>query len=261
MTTAAQHAGEFAKFAYVRPDGTRDIIYRPGTSDINVVNQIFTTRDYELSKLRRADELREARFVLGDGRAPLIVDCGANIGASSVFFHYTIPGSRVVAIEPEASNFELLRLNASGLGIECVRGAIASEAGQAIVTDPSSRGNKASFRTEVLPNGTAAGDVVPCLTVNDLYTTFAAECFPYIVKIDIEGAEAELFSAHTEWLDATPLVIIELHDWLLTRQSVSRNFLRCIANLDRDFVHIGENIFSIKNDLMPSPPDVPPFWS
>jgi hypothetical protein len=80
------------------------------------------------------------------------------------------------------------------------------------------------------------------------------------VKIDIEGAEAELFSANTEWVDQTPLIIIELHDWLLSRQGISRNFLRCVSSLDRDFVHIGENIFSVKNDLMLSPPEIPSFW-
>jgi len=34
---------------------------------------------------------------------------------------------------------------------------------------------------------------------------------------------------------------------MLPRQGTSRNFLKCIANLDRDFLHIGENIFSIRN--------------
>ncbi len=29
----------------------------------------------------------------------------------------------------------------------------------------------------------------------------------------------------------------------------SRSFLQCVAGLDRDFVYLGENIFSIANDL------------
>jgi len=39
-----------------------------------------------------------------------------------------------------------------------------------------------------------------------------------------------------------------LHDWLLPGQGTSRSFLKCMAALDRDFVHIGENVFSIRND-------------
>jgi hypothetical protein len=70
---------------------------------------------------------------------------------------------------------------------------------------------------------------------------------PFIAKIDIEGAEADLFAANTGWVQSFDLVIIELHDWMLPGQGTSRNFLKCIANLDRDFLHIGENIFSIRN--------------
>jgi hypothetical protein len=61
--------------------------------------------------------------------------------------------------------------------------------------------------------------------------------------------EAELFAANTGWVARTPLLIVELHDWLLPKAGTARTFLRCISQLDRDFVHIGENIFSIANDL------------
>lgn len=30
-------------------------------------------------------------------------------------------------------------------------------------------------------------------------------------------------------------------------EGTSRSFLQCVATRDRDFVHIGENIFSIRN--------------
>jgi FkbM family methyltransferase len=252
---------DYATHPFATAAGQRDVIYRVGTSDINVINQIFSTRDYDFSKLRRGAELRASLSVLGGGRSPLVVDCGANLGASAVFFQSFIPGCRVVAIEPEQSNYDLLRVNTSGLSVECVRAAVASTAGHALVTDPSRRGNKASFRTQVLAVPARTQDVIPCVSINDVFADNARTCFPFIVKIDIEGAEAELFSANTEWVDQTPLIIIELHDWLLTRQGISANFLRCISQHDRDFVHIGENIFSIKNDLMPSPPEVPPFWN
>ena len=70
---------------------------------------------------------------------------------------------------------------------------------------------------------------------------------PFLAKIDIEGAEADLFSRDTDWIDQFPLIIVELHDWLLPKQGTSRNFLRCIAARNRDFVYLGENIFSIRN--------------
>ena len=70
---------------------------------------------------------------------------------------------------------------------------------------------------------------------------------PFIVKIDIEGFEGELFSRNLEWLDRFYVLIIELHDWMLPRQRSSQSFLRAVGALDRDFLQVGENVFSIAN--------------
>jgi hypothetical protein len=35
----------------------------------------------------------------------------------------------------------------------------------------------------------------------------------------------------------------------MTGTANSRTFLQCIAAQNRDFVHIGENVFSIDNDM------------
>ena len=71
---------------------------------------------------------------------------------------------------------------------------------------------------------------------------------PFIVKIDIEGFESDLFAENTAWVDEFPILIIEMHDWLFPGQGTSSNFLKAIAGLDRDFVYLGENVFSIRND-------------
>ena len=63
-----------------------------------------------------------------------------------------------------------------------------------------------------------------------------------MAKIDIEGAEQDLFSDNIEWITLTPLLIVELHDWLLPKGRTSRPFLECISKLDRDFVSIAQDI-------------------
>lgn len=73
--------------------------------------------------------------------------------------------------------------------------------------------------------------------------------FPFIVKVDIEGAEADIFAGNTDWLKNTPLVIIELHDWLMPKQGTAAGFLQCIAGQPRDFIAMGENVFSIAHTL------------
>jgi hypothetical protein len=76
--------------------------------------------------------------------------------------------------------------------------------------------------------------------------------FPFMVKIDIEGGEQDLFESNTDWVEHTAIVVVELHDWLFPRQRTSLPFLRCVSALDRDFVYRGENVFSINNQLLPT---------
>jgi len=70
---------------------------------------------------------------------------------------------------------------------------------------------------------------------------------PFIIKIDIEGFERELFAANTGWIDRFYLMAVELHDWMLPSQANSCAFLRAVSHFDRDFLFRGENVFSIAN--------------
>jgi FkbM family methyltransferase len=227
----------------------REFRFRPGTSDEGVISQILTNSHYDLKRLRRDAELRgfyERETSLR--KAALIIDAGANIGASPVFFASTFPKARVVAIEPEKDNFELLSANTQGLSVECIHGAVACMPGLADLIDPGE--GSWGFRTSNLVDGKPTNQTIQCITINEIYEAHTHGYFPFIVKIDIEGGEHNLFSEATEWVARTPLIIIELHDWLLLRKASSRPFLRCISSHDRDFVHVGENIFSIDNNLM-----------
>lgn len=223
--------------------------FRPGTSDEGVIGQVFKNSDYNLKRLRRGPDLA-GFYELGASskKAPLIIDAGANIGASPVFFAYSFPRARVVAIEPEKANFELLSANTLGLPIECICGALASKPGLIDLVDPGE--GFWGFRTSASGDGKPTNQSVRCVTIDDIYKEHANDCFPFLVKIDIEGGEHDLFSENTEWVARTPLIIIELHDWLLLRKANSRPFLQCISSYDRDFVYVGENIFSIDNNLM-----------
>jgi hypothetical protein len=73
---------------------------------------------------------------------------------------------------------------------------------------------------------------------------------PLIAKFDIETGERELFAEDHAWLTRFPRVIIELHDWALPGQRISRNFLRAITSYDFDFMYAGENILCFNNALL-----------
>jgi hypothetical protein len=77
-----------------------------------------------------------------------------------------------------------------------------------------------------------------------------ADTIPLLIKIDIEGGEQFLFASNTDWLGLFPLIIIELHDWMLPWSGNSRNFFRRIAEYEFDVVHRGENLFLFNRSIL-----------
>jgi FkbM family methyltransferase len=226
----------------------RQFYFRAKSSDERVIDAIFIKRQYDVFRqlLRAQEVLKHVQVVQqSTGRKPLVIDAGANIGASSISLSGCAPDAFVVAIEPDPGNYQLLRQNTEGLNnIEPIHAAVSSKPGRVRVVDPGQ--GYWGYRTQLTTDKTP--DTVSCVTINDLYKRYRPTSFTFITKIDIEGGEADLFSANTEWVERTPILIIELHDWLLPKSGSSRPFLRCISRLNRDFIYLGEDIYSISND-------------
>jgi len=224
----------------------RDFYYRPeSVGDKGVIQQIFQNQDYELGHFKLTERLMKlAEAVSRRGRELLIIDAGANIGAAALYFSYRFSGSKVIAIEPERKNCELLRMNCAGRNIAVVEAALGCEAGRSFLRDPGL--SDWGFRT-----GDTGEYEVDVVTVDQLFDTLDEDkAAPFICKIDIEGGEANLFKRNYSWLARFPLVIIELHDWLLPGEGNSRNFLKAALELDFDFVYRGENLFCFDNALL-----------
>ena len=66
------------------------------TTDVSVFEEIIVNSEYHFEYA---------------GEPRTIVDAGANIGLTSVFFANRFPQARIFAIEPEAQNFEMLKKN------------------------------------------------------------------------------------------------------------------------------------------------------
>ena len=236
--------------------GKRSFRYRAGTSDEPVMQQIFVQRDYDVTRLSRvADIVGFYQLLLTLGREPLIIDAGANIGAGTLYFADTWPAARVIAIEPDTANMDLLRGNTGGLpNVSCIHAALAAHTGELLLVDPGIGpwGFRALPASQVSAEATVR-EHIPALGMEDLLGQLPRDYAPFICKIDIEGGERDLFADATDWIDRFPLLVIELHDWFFPRQGASHNFLHEMSVRERDFVYIGENIFSISNQF----PEVP----
>jgi len=225
---------------------SRAFFFRPASNgDREVINQIFYQRDYDLSRFERGPRIYKLyEGILKRQGTPLIIDAGANIGASIVFFALLFPRCRIIAIEPELNNCALLQKNCSGLNYQLLEGGIGCENGTAFLADID-RGDLGFVLSE---QGDYPVNVYSLDAILRNQLQYGAT--PLIVKIDIEGGEADLFRASTAWLATVPLVIIELHDWMLPGKGISRNFLRAITEHDFDVVQHGENTFCFNNAIL-----------
>jgi FkbM family methyltransferase len=213
-----------------------NILLRPNTSDLETFEQTFLAANYNVRRLPRyQDILAEYKSL----REPLILDLGANIGLTSLYFQISWPKARIIAVEPDIGNVRLLRRNATRAVI--LHAAIASEMCRAAISNPEAPAW--AYRTKQADDGTIEG-----ITVAEILAANAT-CQPFICKIDIEGAETDLFSKNTQWVSLFPIIIIEPHDWLFCRQATARNFLRAISGLDRDFFILDGSVWSISNNL------------
>lgn len=177
----------------------RPLTIRANTSDVACLEKIFVDEEYRLPI--------EANPAF-DLKPRLIVDGGANIGLSTLFFAHSFPAARIVAIEPEAANFALLSENCRDLPNVTLKKAALwpSNVPLQLVSDHV---DPWSFSVRPADQDAATLDAV---TIPRLLAELGADWID-VLKLDIEGAERELFDdSCTAWLPRVGLIIIELHD-------------------------------------------------
>jgi FkbM family methyltransferase len=135
----------------------------------------------------------------------VILDCGANIGITSLFFASRYPNARIYSIEPDPNNFALLERNTrQEPRIFPICGAIVGRARDQVflTTDAPAWGNSI-----------AAGKIgvaVKAWTIDEICRKNEI-AYIDLLKVDIEGAEKEMF-ANGEFLERVNCTVIELHN-------------------------------------------------
>ena len=214
-------------------------------TDFAVLHQVFVRHDYDFGMSDRAKALDAYyREIVKSGKIPLIIDCGGNSGMATRYFLETYRKAFVVCVEPDPSNMDAAKINNDSASVAYVLAGVGCTDGRAKVQDPG-LGNW-GYRVEACEHGD-----LEMIGINSILGQYAPDRYtPFIIKIDIEGFESNLFESNTEWFDLFPMLVIELHDWLFPGKSNSKNFLREVSRRNRDFVFRGENVFTVSNDLI-----------
>lgn len=164
------------------------LFLRPGTDDIDAVLNNIVRREY-------------GQFDI-DVIPKVIVDAGAYIGDTAAYFLSRFPTAKVYAVEPNPDSIAMAQRNLAPYG-------------DRVSLIPAALYDKT---TRVFVNGIATGAHIGNVGFDVETITLPAllkeipEGFIDILKLDIEGAEAQLFGAYfDDWLPKVGMIIMETH--------------------------------------------------
>jgi FkbM family methyltransferase len=171
-----------------------------------------------------------------------IVDAGANIGLSSIYFSNRFPLSKIIAIEPDDGNFGMLERNTMPYdNIIAIRGALWHENKRIHLVDPGlgEWGLMTQAHDSVKEQLGAILQEVRGMTVDTVMKEQGIEHID-ILKMNIEGAEREVFSNPSSWLGRVDALIVELHEWM--KSGCNRSFYCGTAGFDDEWLY-GDNVY------------------
>jgi len=172
------------------------IYIRGGTSDFSVFHQVLIKEQYS------SDEIEKARYVL---------DAGANIGLTSVYFLNRNPKCQIIAVEPDPHNYEVAQRNLEPYGQNCriIQGAIWSDSKPLVLSRGTFRDGD-YWATQTLPASSGQEATVLAYTVGEITKDFPSIDY---LKMDIEGAELNVFrDGDLSFLEKTRVCAVECHD-------------------------------------------------
>lgn len=215
------------------PRYQQPIHYRPGTADLTTFREIFLREEYNLD-------------LPSSIKPKTIIDAGANIGFTSLFFSHHYPDAAIYSLEPEPGNFELLKKNAEDSpNITAIQAALWNEVGAIEIAD-----HGYGLRGFIVEQESGKNLTMQALTLKFLIKQYNISSID-ILKIDIEGSEKEVFSGDTGWLSITKCLVIELHDRM--KPGCSEAVFGALSRHHFSKRVKGENLVFINQEIISSP--------
>lgn len=194
---------------------------RANTSDYTIFRHIFLIEEYP-------------KLDFDDEETIYLIDAGANIGAATFYYKIKYPKAKVIVIEPDKTNFEMLKLNLSPFSdILFENASLHNISGLNLCIENPTAGNMGFRLKESVEKGLIS------TSIDSLLVKYHWDKID-LVKIDIEGSEEQVFSSQFNWLACTRNLVIELHDHYAPMAST--NLIRALSNFEIELKWQGENL-------------------
>lgn len=186
-------AGRSDEFHANIPRSSKKVLLRLGTTDVAAYEHVFIGDEYGFSLAKEPS---------------LIIDAGANVGMSAVYFALRYPGAKILAVEPELSSFAVLKRNAEMFAnIVPVNAALWNR--RCILQLQS--GGAGHWGMRVVEDDGSLDSGVQATTLPELLKEHELEHVD-LLKVDVEGAECEIFGDALSWMSKVSVICVELHD-------------------------------------------------
>lgn len=144
-----------------------------------------------------------------ENKKPVIIDCGANIGLSVLYFKHTHPEAVIYAFEPDTKNYNYLAENVKSYGWEkCVfiyKQLVSDTAGFEYFEELGNAGSKIVSENAQNNNTTK----IEKIRLKDFLTEL--NCKIDFLKLDIEGSEFDVIPDLKELYPIIQKMYIEFH--------------------------------------------------
>jgi FkbM family methyltransferase len=133
-----------------------------------------------------------------------LMDLGANVGLATLYISSRYPGCRCFCVEPNPETFDVLRKNLAGRDAIAHLGAVWSSA--TTVTPVCDADHYSMATVACAPGATISALPVQQVIEKSGFTSID------LLKVDVEGAEVELFKGDLSWLSRVRAIAIEFHN-------------------------------------------------
>ena len=197
----------------------RWLLWRERWGDRSLVSLEYRGRKYDL-RLNSTDPLvwfsvftQEEYGASLPFEPRIIVDAGAYTGFSAIYFANRYPGAEIIALEPDPENFRLLTRNVGAYDrVRPVHAALWFEDTELTLYHRPEGQWASSMHADGLASGCTKTDrTIPAMRIETIMSRFALPRID-VLKVDIEGAEKEVFEHGAAWIDRVGAIFIETHD-------------------------------------------------
>jgi FkbM family methyltransferase len=174
-----------------RNRGEEVIVDITSFAELDVLQELLVDRIYPLDRI---------------GFLPaMILDCGANIGYFASLCRLRFPKAEIICWEPDAHNFSRLITQPmlQCAAVECHRAAVSDRDGETCLTGS---GTGCKLDNDVRSGG---GQRIKTINVRRWISEYAKA--PLLIKIDVEGHEAEIVDALAGAWIAPCVLFLETH--------------------------------------------------